>query len=105
MDAEFEVINDKDQLLERLSHRDPHNNIALYSTEIGSFITDERFFNAFIGESFFKDRHALFESIVIRGGNILALDSHISRIFKGMESVKLPPPFSKEEAKDVIVKL
>lgn len=51
MDEDFKVINDEDELLERLNHRNPYNNCAMYSSTLGGFTTDQRFFSAFIGKS------------------------------------------------------
>lgn len=58
-----------------------------------------------LGDSFFKDRHGLFESLVVRGGNILSLHSHIARIYKGMDSMRIEYPFAQETASEVIIKL
>ena len=105
MDSEFEVINDSDEILSRLKNRDTLNNQVFFSTEIDGFTTDIRFFNSFIGESLLKDRHSLFDAILVRGGNLLSVESHISRLFKGMKDVNITPPFSENELEDIIIKL
>lgn len=105
MDTEFEIINDPEELLSRLDKRESFNNQVFFSTEINGFTTDLKFFNAFIGESLFKNRHSLFDAVLVRGGNLLSVKSHISRLFKGMKDVNITPPFSEEELEDIIIKL
>jgi branched-subunit amino acid aminotransferase/4-amino-4-deoxychorismate lyase len=47
----------------------------------------------------------VFESIVIRNGNILSLNSHLARIFKGIEDIGIVCTLSEDEIRDILIKL
>jgi hypothetical protein len=40
MENEFEVINDENELLERLNHRQSFNTVAMYSTVLDGYTSD-----------------------------------------------------------------
>lgn len=59
----------------------------------------------FIGDEMITHGHALFENGQVRDGYILHLDQHLTRLFNGIQSIKLKDlPFTRDDLKDIITK-
>ena len=62
----------------------------------------------FIGDQMFTHGHALFENGQIRDGYILHLEQHLSRLFSGIEKIRLSKEISlvewgtRERLRDII---
>ena len=46
--------------------------------------------------------HAVFDVVYAKNLNIINIDSHVNRLFKSAETVKIDPPMDKEETTEVI---
>jgi len=79
------------------------NFYAMYSSVLGGIVTDPAFMVLPLDDHMVHRGHAVFDTATLTQGMLYQLDPHLDRLLRSAESARIPPPFPREQLRQIIL--
>jgi branched-subunit amino acid aminotransferase/4-amino-4-deoxychorismate lyase len=81
------------------------NFVCFFSSSLKAYITDPLFMSIPLEDKMVHRGYSVFETTKIFENKIYQLDSHINRLNKSIEKIKLKPMYSHEQFREILMKM
>ena len=89
--------------LREVVHPKAANFYAMYSSVLGGIVTDPAFMVLPLDDHMVHRGHAVFDTATLTQGMLYQLDPHLDRLLRSAESARIPPPFPREQLRQIIL--
>jgi len=89
--------------LREVVHSKAGNFYAMYSSVLGGIVTDPAFMVLPLDDHMVHRGHAVFDTATLTQGMLYQLDPHLDRLLRSAESARIPPPFPREQLRQIIL--
>ena len=89
--------------LREVVHSKAANFYAMYSSVLGGIVTDPAFMVLPLDDHMVHRGHAVFDTATLTQGMLYQLDPHLDRLLRSAESARIPPPFPREQLRQIIL--
>jgi 4-amino-4-deoxychorismate lyase len=89
--------------LRGLVHAKAANFHAMYSSILGGIVTDPALMVLPLDDHMVHRGHAVFDTAVLAHGMLYQLDDHLDRLLRSAEMARIPPRFSREQLRRIIL--
>lgn len=89
--------------LREVVHSKAANFYAMYSSVLGAIVTDPAFMVLPLDDHMVHRGHAVFDTATLTQGMLYQLDPHLDRLLRSAESARIPPPFPREQLRQIIL--
>lgn len=89
--------------LREVVHPKAANFYAMYSSVLGAIVTDPAFMVLPLDDHMVHRGHAVFDTATLTQGMLYQLDPHLDRLLRSAESARIPPPFPREQLRQIIL--
>jgi len=89
--------------LREVVHSKAANFYAMYSSVLGGIVTDPAFMVLPLDDHMVHRGHAVFDTATLTQGMLYQLDPHLDRLLRSAESACIPPPFPREQLRQIIL--
>jgi 4-amino-4-deoxychorismate lyase len=89
--------------LRQAVHPKAVNFYAMYSSVLGGIVTDPAFMVLPLDDHMVHRGHAVFDTATLTHGMLYQLDPHLDRLLRSAEAARIPPPFSREQLRQIVL--
>jgi 4-amino-4-deoxychorismate lyase len=89
--------------LRQAIHPKAVNFYAMYSSVLGGIVTDPALMVLPLDDHMVHRGHAVFDTATLTQGMLYQLDPHLDRLLRSAESARIPPPFPREQLRQIIL--
>jgi 4-amino-4-deoxychorismate lyase len=89
--------------LREVVHSKAANFYAMYSSVLGGIVTDPAFMVLPLDDHMVHRGHAVFDTATLTQGMLYQLDPHLDRLLRSAELARIPPPFPREQLRQIIL--
>jgi 4-amino-4-deoxychorismate lyase len=89
--------------LRQVAHSKAANFYSMYSSVLGGIVTDPALMVLPLDDHMVHRGHAVFDTATLAQGKLYQLDPHVDRLLRSAELARIPPPFPREELRQIIL--